>query len=187
MAQRTDPNTRTGSTGRLVLSAGCAPQCVESTTCAVIASWPSRADRVWPRRGSYPCEQHVRNRRASPCGPDRMSSHREAHVRVDGRGGRERRSIADTGVGVGLLRSWSQDPICWHQLVSQARGIQRTRRQASLIRKVQAAMSRVDESRQRDAHTTGDHPGRDGNHDRATGGRHAPELRSAIPPRRRVT
>lgn len=49
------------------------------------------------------------------------------------------------------------------------------------MRKVQAAMSRVDESRLRDAHTTGDHPGRDGNHDRA------PELRSAIPPRRRVT
>jgi hypothetical protein len=84
MAQRTDPNTRTGSTGRLVPSAGCAPQCVESTTCAVIAPWPTRAHRIWPRRGSYPCEQHVRNRRASPWGPDRMSSHREAHVRVDG-------------------------------------------------------------------------------------------------------
>jgi hypothetical protein len=102
-------------------------------------------------------------------------------------GGRGRGSIADTGVGVRLLRSWSQDPICWHRLVSQARGMQRTRRQASLIRKVQAAMSRVDESRLRDAHTTRDHPGRDGNHDRATGGRQAPELRSAIAPRRRVT
>src|SRR4051812_11722424 len=81
MAQRTDPNTRTGSPGRLVVSAGCAPECVESTTCAVIAPWPTRADRIWPRRGSHPCDQHARNRRACPCGADRISSHREAHVR----------------------------------------------------------------------------------------------------------
>jgi hypothetical protein len=46
--------------------------------------------------------------------------------------------------------------------------MQPTRRQASLIRKIQAAMSRLDESRLRDAHTTGDHPGRDGNHDRVS-------------------
>src|SRR5215217_202789 len=97
-AQRTDLNTETASTGRLVLSTGCAPQCVESTTCAVIAPWPTRADRTYPRRGSYPYDQDVRNRRECPCGPDRMSSHREAHIRPDVR--------AEGSDGPSQIRAW---------------------------------------------------------------------------------
>jgi hypothetical protein len=65
--------------------------------------------------------------------------------------------------------------------------MQPTRRQASLIRKIQAAMSRLDESRLRDAHTTGTIRVVTAIMTGRLEGRQTPELRSAIPPRRRVT
>jgi len=78
----------------------------------------------------------------------------------------------------GDVRSWVRaypdmvaTPHYRHPLVRDACGMQRTGRQASLIKQVQAVKSRLDESRLREAQAMPDHPGRRGDRDPAADGR----------------